>query len=435
MSSFFSPYIAFLYGAAYSIQQILEGIGLASSNFLERNDKGLIVGSYWSPAEAVIPILGLLLLYSIALFCALLAAGFVIARWRGVTVAFAALAAPGLLSVAGLWPQINYLPDSFYIGGGSLGSPLGMVPLLMLSLLTGWCITIIAYDTLNLTDKFRGYYDHLWYATALLAGVFFVADSVGSRHLSKLAEENRISRAASLYLLNQVRSYDQFCKTQGLAETLSCTWASDVQQTLNEYAAYGEDIFHQLGPDESAEIYAGIRRSVPEQEIIQIRNEIERYNRTVCPVEELGNGVRQHARPSGVCQSPPSAFCRAFPDGPEGLVDKYMITRSVALASECIIPTLVASKAKQEDLIVAIESKQKERYQRWWLFIGLAAVVGGKIANSTTKVANLDKRDPPDRRRLIRRPLRGLSRVIKRSVVIGKVIGRWLKRWRAHRKL
>ncbi|MBO2583506.1 hypothetical protein [Shewanella algae] len=435
MSNFFFPYIAFLYGAAYSIQQILEGIGLASSNFLERNEKGLIVGSYWSPTEAVIPILGLLLLYSIVLFFALLAAGFVIARWRGVAIVFAVLAVPGLLNVAGLWPQINYLPDSFYIGGGSLGSPLGFVPLLILGLLTGWCTTVIVYDSLNLTDKFRGYYDHLWYATALLAGVFFVADSVGSRHASNLAEENRISRAASLYLLSQVRSYDQFCKTQGLAEIPSCIWASDVQQTLNEYAAYGVDTFHQFGPAESAEIYSGIRRSVPEKEIIQIRKEIERYNRTACPVEELGNGVRQYAKPSGICQSPPSAFCRAFPDGPEGLVDKYMIARPVALASECIIPTLVTSKAKQEDLTAAIASKQKERYQRWWLFIALSAVVGGKVANSTTKVAKLDQRDSPDRRRLIRPLLRGLSRVVKRSVVIGKAIGQWLKRWRSHRKL
>jgi len=435
LSNFFFPYIAFLYGAAYSIQQILEGVGLASSNFLERNEKGLIVGSYWSPAEAVTPILGLLLLYSIILFLALLAAGFVIARWRGVALVFALLAVPGLLNVAGLWPQINYLPDSFYIGGGSLGSSLGFVPLLILSLLTGWCTTVIVYDSLNLTDRFRGYYDHLWYATALLAGVFFVADSVGSRHASNLAEENRISRAASLYLLNQVRSYEQFCKTQGLAETSSCIWASDVQQTLNEYAAYGVDTFHQFGPAESAEIYAGIRRSVPEKEIIQIRKEIERYNRTVCPVEELGDGVRQHARPSGVCQRTPSAFCRAFPDGPEGLVDKYMIARSVALASECIIPTLVASKAKQEDLTEAIASKQKERYQRWWLFIALAAVVGGKVANSTTKVAKLDQRDSADRRRLIRPLFRGLSRIIKRLVVIGKAISQWFKRWRSHRKL
>lgn len=429
MSSFLLPYISFLYGAAYSIQQILEGIGLASSNFLERNEKGFIVGSYWSPAEAVTPILGLFLLYSIIIFFALLCAGFVIARWRGVTVVFFVLALPGLLNIAGLWPRINYLPDSFYIGGGSLGSPLGLVPILILSLLTGWCITIIVYDTLNLNDKFRGYYDHLWYATALLAGVFFVADSVGDRHASDLAEENQISRAASLYLLDQVRSYDQFCKAQGLAETPSCMWASDVQQTLNEYATYGTDTFHLFGPAESAEIYSGIRRSVQEKEIIQIRNEIERYNRTICPVEELGEGVRRHARPSSDCQRTPSTFCRAFPDGPEGLVDRYMIARSVALASECIIPTLAASKVKQEDLTAAVASKQKERYQRWWLFIALAAFVGGKIANSTTKLVNLDQRDAHDRQRLVRPTLRGLSRGVKRILGAGEATGRWLKRW------
>ncbi|WP_131825343.1 MULTISPECIES: hypothetical protein [unclassified Salinivibrio] len=262
-----------------------------------------------------------------------------------------------------------------------------------------------------------------------------MADSVGTRQASNLAEENRISRAASSYLLNQVRTYEQFCKMQDLAEMSSCVWASDVQQTLNEYAAYGVDTFYLFGPAKSVEIYSGVRKSVPKKEVIQIRKEIERYNRTVCPVEDFGNGVRQQARPSGVCQRTPSAFCRAFPDGPEGLVDKYIMARSVALASECIIPTLVASKATQQDLNEAIEHKQKERYQRWWLFIALAAVVGGKVANSTTKVAKLDQRDSAERRRLIRPSLRSLSRVIKRLVLIGKTIAQRLKRWRSHRKL
>lgn len=425
--SFLFPYIAFLYGAAYSVQQILEGIGLASSNFLKLNDDGVIVGSYWSPAEAVTPILGLLLIYSIILTGALLAAGFVIARWRGVAVVFGVLALPGLLNIAGQWPQINYLPDSFYIGGGgALGSPLGLVPLLIISLLTGWCIIVIVYDTLYLNDKFRGYYDHLWYATALFAGIFFVADSVGNRHASHLAEENRLSRQASLYLLNQVRSYDQVCKAEGLTETPSCIWASDVQQTLNEYAAYGSGTFHLFGPTKSADIYAGNSRSVSEKEIIEIRNEIEQYNRTVCPIEELGEGIRRHARPSGVCQQVPSAFCTSFPDPPEGLVDKYMITHSVALASECIIPTLVVSRTRQENSSAAIASNQQDRYQRWWLYIALAAVVGGKIANSTTKIANLDQRSAYDRRRLVRPTLLGLSGGTRKIAEFFKAVGRWL---------
>ncbi|WP_193090901.1 hypothetical protein [Halomonas colorata] len=421
---FLIPYIAFLYGAAYSVQQVLEGVGLASSNFLELNNDEVIVGSYWSPAEAVTPILGLLLVYSIILIGALLAAGFVIARWRGVMVVFSVLALPGLLNIAGKWPQINYLPDSFFIGGGgALGSPLGLIPLLIISLLTGWCIIVIAYDTLNLNDKFRGYYDHLWYATALFAGIFFVADSVGNRHASNLAEGNRVSREASLYLLNQVRSYDHFCKGEDLKETPSCIWASDVQQTLNEYAAYGSGTFHLFGPTESAEIYAGIRSSVSEKEIIEIRDEIERYNRTVCPVEELGEGIRRYARPSGVCQQVPSEFCTSFPDPPEGLVDKYIMTHSVALASECIIPTLVVSRARQKNSSAAIASNQQGRYQRWWLYIALAAVVGGKIANSTTKVANLDQRSAYDRRRLVLSTLRAFSRGSRKITEIFKTLG------------
>lgn len=429
MFSFLSPYIAFLYGAAYSVQQILEGIGLASSNFLERNDDGIIAGSYWSATEAATPVLGLLLFYSIILIFTLICAGFVIGRWRGVAIFFAALVLPGFLNVAGLWPQINYLPDSYYIGGGgALGSPLGLAALLIICLLTGWCITVIIYDTLNLNDKFRGYYDHFWYATALLAGIFFVTDSVGNRHVTNLAEKNRVSREASMYLLNQVRSYDHFCSTEGLTEKPSCVWASDVQQTLNEYAANGSDTYHLFGPTDSAEIYAGIRRSISAKEIVEIREEIERYNLTVCPVEELGKGIRRHAKPSGTCQQVPSTFCTSFPDPPEGLVDKYIISRSVALASECIIPTLVASKARQEDLSAAIASNQKDRYQRWWLFVALAAVAGGKIANSTTKIANLDQRNAHDRRRLVRPTLRILSCGTKRIAGIFVAVDRWRTR-------
>ncbi|RUR39431.1 hypothetical protein [Vreelandella populi] len=302
------------------------------------------------------------------------------------------------------------------------------MPLLAISLLTGWCITVIVYDTLNLNDKFRSYYDHLWYTTALLAGIFFVADSIGNQHAKNLAEENQVSQAASLYLLDQVRSYDQFCKAEGLTETSSCVWASDVQQTLNEYAAYGSATFYRLGPADSSEIYADIRRPVTAREIIEIREEIKLYNLMVCPVEDLGKGIRRYARPSRFCQQVPPAFCTSFPDPPEGLVDKDMIIHSVALASECIIPTLVVSRARQENSNAAIASNQQNRYQRWWLYIALAAVVGGKIANSTTKVANLDQRSAHDRRRLVQPTIRGLFSGTRRLAGTYKAIGRWFGR-------
>ena len=61
-------------------------------------------------------------------------------------------------------------------------------------------------------EGFRHYYDHLWYAMAVLAGLFFVADSSAQNDFMDLQEENQNSREASAYLLNQVRDYDRHCQ-------------------------------------------------------------------------------------------------------------------------------------------------------------------------------------------------------------------------------
>ena len=54
INEFIKPYIQMFYGAAYNIQQSLEGYGLSSSNFLEFDGSGKIVESYWSPAQAAL---------------------------------------------------------------------------------------------------------------------------------------------------------------------------------------------------------------------------------------------------------------------------------------------------------------------------------------------------------------------------------------------
>ena len=87
------------------------------------------------------------------------------------------MASPGVFNVFGLFPDVNYIPHTSVLRGtGVLGSPWGLLPLLILSLLTGWSLVIILVDIIGLGEKFRHYYDHLWYAMAVLAGLFFVAE-------------------------------------------------------------------------------------------------------------------------------------------------------------------------------------------------------------------------------------------------------------------
>jgi hypothetical protein len=67
LKTFLYPYFSLIYGASWNVQQSLEGMGVRSSSFVEYDAAGHIVSSYWSPAQALLPILGLLSLLSIFL--------------------------------------------------------------------------------------------------------------------------------------------------------------------------------------------------------------------------------------------------------------------------------------------------------------------------------------------------------------------------------
>lgn len=178
LQTFFHPYVSTLHGAAWNIQQNMEGLGIASSNFVLRDPHGHIASSYWSPEQATIPLLGMLALGSLALAVLFVVSGYVLGRKRGALGAAGLLALPGCLNLVSLWPMLRYLPDRFDIGGtGALGAPPGFLPLLAFGVLLGWCLTILLADILPLGDRFGHLYDHLWCTAGLVAAVFFVADA------------------------------------------------------------------------------------------------------------------------------------------------------------------------------------------------------------------------------------------------------------------
>lgn len=123
LSEFLRPYVLFLLGAAYTLQQTLEGMGVLSSNFVERDAAGHIVGSFWSPVEATVPILGALIIFSFGLMLLVLAAGYSLGRYRGLAIALLKMLTPGLLAILGIWPEIHWTPEVYEIGRtGALGS-------------------------------------------------------------------------------------------------------------------------------------------------------------------------------------------------------------------------------------------------------------------------------------------------------------------------
>ena len=52
-----------------------------------------------------------------------------------------------------------------------------------MGMLTGWSVIVILSDWLDFKDKFRHYYDHFWYALAILTCLFLLPIRIGLRLL------------------------------------------------------------------------------------------------------------------------------------------------------------------------------------------------------------------------------------------------------------
>lgn len=408
---FFEPYFFFLLGAAYNIQQSLEGLGLSSSNFLIRDESGAVISSYFSTQEAAMAPLGLLLLYSILLLLALLLSGYVIGRKKGALVVILVAILPGILNMLDMWPVIQYIPHSFSLGGtGELGSVWGFIPITFLGLSTGWTLVVLATDVFNLKSKFRNFYDHLWYLSAILAGLFFVVDDGSTKLNQKLAEAYDDRQHASLYLLSQLKEYDAYCAANELMDTYGCVWASRFQQKLNEYATSYSVVFAQFGPESIEELFH-YGNEPAEDWIVNVRTQIKAYNEEQCPV-----GASQYSKH---CQMIPAKFCTQFPFDSDGLIDQYQSVRLQALSSECILPTLISFKKREAELVDRLREAAMAKHYRWFYFVLFAVFVGGKIATSTTKLFRLDERGTLEKGRsykAIVKPFVLILRLLKASI-------------------
>jgi hypothetical protein len=397
--TFFHPYVLLIYGASWNIQQSLEGMGVRSSSFVEYDRGGHVMSSYWSPGQALLPIMGLLAVLAIALSLSVALAGYVLRRKTGGALAIFLMCLPGILNLMSLWPAMPLMPDTFVISGnGILGSGWGMAPLLGMGVLAGWSGLILLSDLLGLGENFGHVYDHVWCLSGLIAAIFFVADSQVGEHSRYLQENVRTVQQASNYLSRQVAVYDQWCSATQRQSTVSCRWAANVQQKLLDYSTQGAQLFHEFGPKSAADVYSIYGRNTAPMEINTIRSEVLAYNAAICPVTPFGPSIRQLTI-SARCLTTPAAYCTAFPDPLNGTVNKGIIGEPAALASECIVPALVALRAGQDELLAKVGQDHNARHHRWIYYLLFSVVVGGKVATSTVKLSAMHRRTAEESRR------------------------------------
>jgi hypothetical protein len=294
---------------------------------------------------------------------------------------------PGVLSVTGAWPLVHWLPRTYNIGSGEVGGLWGMFLLQGAAMTTGWAITVLLTRRLKLDDRFRHGYDQFWYGLAISAGLFFVADLNANGQRDDLRQSAATSRAASSYLLDQARRLEAACESGSVRLQLACQWAGNSQWQLEEYAYEGERLYWQLGPDLEWRIYTGSNSAPDDRTVDALRQELRQYNAQFCPVTDLGGGASQTSRVSRVCQITPPDFCTAYPARRLPGVDSALgLIEPMAIANECIVPTLYRLKVTQASLAAAVGSNDKARHLRTAFFIFVAFIAGGKVANASVRM-------------------------------------------------
>lgn len=389
LASFFKPYFFFLYSAAYSIQQTLEGLGWNGSNFVERGPSGAISNSYWSASQAVLVPLGALLVFMPILIGLQLTALRWLAGWRAFFVAILVALTPGIMSMAGIQQTLNLLPDTYVVGSGALGSGWGTFAVLIICLSLGWTLVVMITQAAKLTDRFRHGYDQVWYSLGIAAAVFFVSDLDAARRKESLKEVAGAAVGASKILLEQALQLDRQCTTGHWTNERACGWAQQVQWRLSSYASANERTFVHVGPRSEADIYGTNSQQMDEKEVDAVRLALLQYDRAQCPVTDLGNGARQHVRVSSQCQLPPVGHCSAYAERPlAGVEPSDAIIAPHAIANECIVPALVADTKRQERLSAAVESDERMRHVRWAFLLLVTVIAGGKVANASVRFVN-----------------------------------------------
>jgi len=381
---------------------------------------GAAAVSGWDPGASVRGILGLLCEACLLFVLFVMLAGYAIGRTRGVLVTAVVLLLPGVAGVAGIFPRLAPAPEAFAIGGiGVTGDIGGMLSPVALLVAVGWTVTVLIADGLPIRNKVWEAFDLFWLVLALVAAVFFIADSQMSQHDANFRETGNDVQRASGYLLKQVEAYISWCRQNAPDHAASCSWASHVHPKLLHIEFEYPILFVQGGPDSSAALYGDQSRAATPAEMDQIRREIAAYNQRLCPVEDLGHGFARLSAASPQCEDTPAQFCSAFPDALAGQkVPEALIFTPVALASECVIPSLIRFRKLATRQAAQVEHDQRNRNYRWMYFLVFSMLLGVKLAGATAKLFSFDARSGSETRRVLRLLCRGAG-LLHRAVCRG----------------
>jgi hypothetical protein len=365
VASFFIPYVQICLLAAWGIAQNLEGLGL----FGVLNDAPAQFGQYTlsplylNPLPGVLTLSVLTMLTLVYGFVTTVRAGFYLGPRAGALISLLWLA-PGVAAIFGtslISPQSG--PDVFRFNAGFTGSVGPAAASLFLFLTAGWS-TVMLVGVRWKKDPFKNAYDHLWYSLGLVAALYFVTDSGLPFYRDDLDDATS--------------HYEKLLDTYMAAApdlSAACATSSAVRSTSPLLC----------------ETLPAITRG------IKLDRELQR---PVRPSVDLGNWTQALRRPAIAAEI---ARLSALPCDTALPCHKYPI--EIALNADAhfhghgfppnayldSFPKYRASLVKAHEKIASTERSHNFRY---FAFLAVAFLAGGKLANASRSLRAVDKVRP-----------------------------------------
>lgn len=358
--NFLKPYIIFCSSATYSLIQNLESIDWIS----------FWRGIYIDPHSVFTSFLGLYIIFFSLLILLSILASFSLNRVIG-GIAVISWALPSILSMSGVFSANVYIPESYHINDGTMyvGDAISTLFNVFTVFILGWSTVTLFIHFLKIKKGFKEFYDHIWYIIGLTAAVIFVVESNTAFYKSELdMTENKISQNISL-TLSQLNYAHSECLNErdnlfeaGISEKF-CEWIPKAK--FNYFWISEDNSFtrHLKNKDE-------IRELVPNS----LLKDIEKFNQYICSSEKKVSNCNSISFEFG-------RFSNEF-NWPNSRYALAIVPLNESLAMFWDQSTKNHSKIKKTE---------KNPNIKWFFYMVLGFIVGGKVANSSRVLAGEPK--------------------------------------------
>lgn len=367
--TFISPYVKICTLAGWGLAQNLEGLGL----FKYFNSPQIQVGEHalyvlnLNPAVGVAQIAFLLTCSLAFTFFLSLRAAFYLGKKIG-WICLLLWITPGLLAIFGVPFDIAPLgPDVFRLGRGFPGGAGPAGANLFLSFAFGWS-AIMLIGIFWPRDRFKNIYDHIWYPLGLVAALYFVIDSALPFYKADTENTDQaIARTIDLYSTS-VNQLLPLCQRERLISNLAprlCNLASKMPGRIKV----------------DLELNHVNKTTLKDSDWIRL------LAQDPLLIKEIGS-LNQQACTERAWRS----ACKTIPI--DVALRSEDIDKPYLFPPEAYAQALMSYAESQDRVANKIHEIEEDRNIRYFAFLLVAFLAGGKVANVSRALLKSDKVRP-----------------------------------------